>query len=129
MTTKILKMILSISAVSIAVWLLLFFSDEWNRAGIGSKGRIEEGSKLGLEIGDSREIVHSKLGRRGIIDTTLWGKNEAHYNRQRCHGAIYPDNYVVESWWDNTWRKGVICVVFMDENLVSMSWNFNMLTP
>jgi hypothetical protein len=125
---KIGKVVLSITAVLLAGWIGVFFSDEWNRAGIGSEGRIEEGKRFGLTIGDGRDVVRAKLEQRGLIDTTSWGQNEVHYNRQKC-GILYPEEYIVESWWDDSWRKGGLCLAFEDEKLASIGWYFNFLSP
>ena len=109
--------------------LLVFFSSEWNRTLFYPEGFIEKGKKFGLEIGHSKEIVTERILDRGLIDRTGLGANETGYNLQSCHLHIYEDRYEVQLWVDKSWRKGTICVAFLDGKLARMSWWYNPLAP
>lgn len=117
---------ISIIVISLAI---LFFSSEWNRAAFGSKGSIEQGEKFGISIGSNKQDTIDYLTARGLIDETAVGINETHYNPQSCYNYIHGAEYEVELWADDSWRRGSICVAFIDGKLARMSWLYGMLQP
>lgn len=122
-------MIVLTIGLALTVLFLLFISSEWNRAAFGVRDSIENGTKFGLTIGDSKQEVIDYLTARELTDGTTLGINEAHYNPQSCHNHIYSDEFEVQVWDDNSWRRGVICVAFLDGKLSRMSWYYGMFQP
>ena len=109
--------------------VVLFLSNEWNRAAFGSRSNIEDGTKFSLTIGDSKQEVVGYFTARGLVDVSTYAINETHYNPQRCHNHIYSDEYEVELWSDDSWRRGTICVAFLDGKLARISWDYGMFQP
>jgi len=126
---KAIKMIILVLGLTLTVSFLLFISNEWNRAAFGAHGHIEKGTKFGLTIGDSKSEVVSYLVARGLTDGTTLEINETHYNPQSCHNHIYSDEYEVQIWDDRSWRRGTICVAFLDGKLARVSWYYGMFQP
>lgn len=108
---------------------VVFLSNEWNRAAFGSEGHIEKGTKFGLSIGDSKKEITEYLVDRGMIEKSGRGANETGYNPQSCHLHIYVEKYEVELWADESWRRGTICVAYLDGKLTRVSWIYSMLSP
>lgn len=109
--------------------LVIFLSNEWNRAAWGSRGYIENGTKFGLSIGENKQKVIDYLTDKGLTDGTTLGANYTDYNPQQCLGRIYRDEYEVQIWDDNSWRRGIICVAFLDEKLIRLNWEYGMFQP
>jgi len=109
--------------------LVVFLSNEWNRAAFGSEGYIVEGKKFGLTIGASKKEMTEYLVERGLADRSIPRTNEVGHNPQSCHLHIYANEYEVQLWADKSWRRGTICVAYLDGKLTRVSWIYNMLAP
>lgn len=116
-------------AILVSGLIVVFLSNEWNRAALGSEGYIEKGTKFGLTIGDRKQEITEHLVTRGLVDESTSGANETGYNSQSCLLHIYPSKYEVQVWGDDSWRRGTICIAFLDGKLARMSWHYNMLQP
>jgi len=116
-------------AIIVVGLTVAFLSSEWNRAAFGTRGHLEQGERFGISIGDSKLEVADYLATRGLIDGTTLGINETHYNPQSCHNHTYGDEYEIQIWDDNSWRRGVICVAFFDGKLARMSWDYGIFQP
>lgn len=109
--------------------IVIFFSNEWNRAALGTEGYIDEGSKFGIEIGSNTQDVITRLIDRGLVDAADIGKNETHYNPQECHSRLYADDIEVRLLWDRSWRQGTICIASKSGVIVGVSWWYGMFQP
>ena len=121
--------ILTIIGIVLILSMTFLLSSERNRAAWGSSGFIESGEKFSIKIGKNKKEVTSHLMALGLRDVSEVGKNETHYNPKRCHGYTYSDEYTVEVWSDDSWRRGIICVAYKENNLERMSWNYGMFQP
>ncbi len=126
---KLKTKILSIIGVFLLAAITVFFGSEWNRAAFGSQGYIEKGEKFSVKIGAIRVDVINHLTAQGLVNISTLGIKETHYNPQSCHSHIYGDEYEVELWDDDSWRRGTICTAFIDEKLTRMSWWYGMFQP
>ena len=125
---SIKKVVIGIAILAFGL-LAIFLSNEWNRAAWGSEGYIENGTKFGLTIGESKPEVAIYLTSRGLINETTVGINETHYNPQSCYNYIHGAEYEVELWRDDSWRRGSICIAFLDGKLARVSWWYGMFQP
>lgn len=128
---RVKKTIFILTIIGVILMLLMAFllSTERNRAAWGSSGFIESGEKFSIKIGENKDKVTSHLIALGLHDVSEVGKNETHYNPKRCHGYTFSDEYTVEVWSDDSWRRGIICVAYKENNLERMSWNYGMFQP
>lgn len=111
------RWILGIAAIFFAALLIVFFSDDLNRAAItGSDGFIDSGKKFGIRVGVPRADAASILQRRGL---TLGQPSTP----GRCLSRDYSrEGQSVTLWDDRTWRRGVICIGEVDGKVSSISW-------
>ena len=97
--------------------------DDFNRAGIlASRGTIEEGSKFGVEIGMELDDAGHVLRERGLRPAALTAPAS-------CHERTYSAERELELWYDDTWRRGTICLASVHGQVVSVSWRYDWMTP
>lgn len=116
-----LWMILLIVVVSFIA--LFLFGSELNRASIlGSDGHIESGSKFGLHIGMDSRKVESLLTRERLTlyESSMGGQ---------CLDRAYPVEQKLEVWTDDGWRKGTLCVSYVNQKVVSLGWYYYWAQP
>ena len=112
--------------IVIVVGILVYLSsDELDQAGFtSSSGYIESGTKFGIYIGMPVSDARQRLAGRGLSPVDL--TRERSFNSpQRCHGRTYGPDRHVELWWDNSWRRGTICLTSTRDKVASVSWHFN----
>jgi hypothetical protein len=113
--------LIALTIMVIAMGFLMF--DDFNRAGVlGSKGYLEEGSKFGVEVGLELGEARTVLREKGLRPVDLTAPSS-------CHGRTYSADRQLELWYDDTWRRGTICLSSVDRRVVSISWSFNWMTP
>lgn len=118
-----------ITAIGLVALILLVFAfgfsryADFNRAGImGSKGRVANGSKFGIEVGEHYSKSESLMASLGFENVQLTKDNS-------CHGYDYQDDMEPHLWFDNSWRKGTICVVTSSGKVKYVSWTYGMGFP
>ena len=100
--------------------------------GIGASGYIEKGKKFGLKIGDSKERVHARLTRLGLINGTKLTKEFMNLGYKmadselECPGYIYDEKLDVEEWFEDS---GFICLSYLDGKLTSIRWSYGITPP
>jgi hypothetical protein len=120
-------------AILVAVLLLLstgaiyglFLSPfaAFNRAGLwGSNGRIGEGERFGLSIGQSYQSAAARMSALGFEARPITKENS-------CHGHDYDRNRQLALWWDDSWRKGTICIVVLNGEVEYVSWMYGVGFP
>ena len=111
--------------IAIAFALLaLFLADEFSRAAIaGSSGHIERGRRFGITVGESRETAASALRRRHIESV------EPTSDFHGCFLQPAPPESEVSLYHDNSWRKGVICLITVDDKVTMIRWHYDWLAP
>jgi hypothetical protein len=124
MTMKILAFVIGLAA-------LLFFSytlgfsryADFNRSGIlGSKGRVGTGSKFGIEVGEN-------YSKAKALMTSLGFENPELTKVGSCHGYDYGKEFELHLWFDNSWRKGTICIITSSDEVRYVSWSYGMGFP
>lgn len=117
------------SAILGGILLVMFgvgfavLADEYNRAGVlSSRGVSTSGERFGVAIGMDSMQARDVLRRRGLtpVELTL---------AQSCHGRTYTSDEQVELWYDDTWRRGTICVVSRSSRVTVVSWSYNWMAP
>lgn len=95
----------------------------FNRAGlVGASGRIDAGEKFGVAIGadyNTNEELFKSLG---------FEKREL-TKPKSCHGFDYSEHQDVQLWFDDSWRKGTLCVVSTRAKVVYVSWSYGVGFP
>ena len=95
----------------------------FNRAALaGSHGRLEAGEKFGIAIGDDYEAVEAKFTELGFERRELT-------KPQSCHGFTYAADLTPHLWFDNSWRKGTVCVVSSAGRVIYLSWTYGLGFP
>jgi len=108
----------------IAGLLMFVLIDDFRRtAVVGAQGHIETGARFGVEVGMPREDVTEPLSRRGLRPV------ENLEPEHSCHGRDYTPQHQVDVWHDDTWRRGVICVVSLGGQVTDISWVYNWMAP
>ena len=110
-----------LTVMLIALGYLAF--DDFTRAGLlASQGHAEEGSKFGVEIGMELDDAGHGLRERGLRPVALTAPAS-------CHGRIYAAEHELELWYDDTWRRGTICLASVNGRVESISWLYNWIAP
>ena len=95
----------------------------FNRAGlVGSQGRISSGRKFGVGIGDDYHAVARAFGQLGFEERELTKPHS-------CHSFAYAAHLTPHLWFDNSWRKGTLCVVTSGDRVVYLSWAYGFGFP
>jgi hypothetical protein len=112
---KILLFLVGIVGTAVA----LVSIDERNRTALfNASGRVEKGSKLGIEIGLARDEAARRLKKRGFsFDRALQTPGA-------CLYWTYTEDQLVERWSDRSWRRGTVCLAFREGKVVSIGWRF-----
>lgn len=99
-----------------------FILDDFQKAGIGSIGFRDSGSKFGVEIGVDLTSARSHLTANGLrlYEEDFFGQ---------CLGFSYPKDQDLEVWVDETWRYGSICLASVGEKVVSIRWHYTFDAP
>lgn len=121
---KILAFFVGLMALLFFLYTLGFSSyADFNRSGIfGSNGRIAMGSKFGVEIGDSYEKAKSLMLSLGFENPDLTKAGS-------CHGYDYGKEFEPHLWFDNSWRKGTICIITSSNKVRYVSWSYGLGFP
>lgn len=99
------------------------------RSATDYRGQITEGSKFGISIGDSVDSVTAKLKEQRVIYRETSTMEHRQQNPNKCHGFEYEDIDMIRIYADNSWRRGILCVVVKDNEMVAMSWFFQPGSP
>ena len=95
----------------------------FNRAGLfGSNGRIDAGRKFGVEVGNDYRSAQTKFRSLGFIQIDM-------AKSQSCHGYDYPIHEVPHLWFDDSWRKGTLCIVSSNNRIKYLSWSYGFGFP
>ena len=95
----------------------------YNRAGIiGTTGRIDSGAKFGVTIGDVQWTAQKTFWKAGFyrVEST---------KPQSCHGFEYSKTQNIEVWFDDSWRRGTLCVVSSESKITHLSWSYGFGSP
>ena len=123
MTKAFLWLLLAITVVAATYVLAISRHSELNRAGLlGASGRIDAGKKFGVSIGADYREVQDALEGLGFEERDLT-------KPQSCHGFDYPEHQEPQLWFDDSWRKGTLCVVTSGGSVVDLSWSYGMGFP
>jgi len=129
MTSKKLKSVLFVG-ILLLLFIVVFFSSEWNRAAFGSSGIIDNGSKFGIEIGSSYSEAKQHLLSQGLVPYDIeYNPKVRATGIKQCHGRKYPDNVFLQAFDDDSWRRGIICVASKNDKVIKISWHYGMLQP
>jgi len=124
------RKIMFLGSFVLTVILVMFFTNEWNRAAFGSQGYIENGSKFGIEIGSPYLEAKQNLLVKGLVVLNIsYHRKLSKTGAQNCHGHEYPDNVKLEAFHDDSWRRGVICIASKDNKVIRLSWHYAMFQP
>lgn len=85
-------------------------------------GYTETGTKFGVSVGDNIDAVKQSLSRRGLAD-------DGAMQGGSCHDKTYPPSITIHRFYDESWRRGIICVGEVRGKVVSLQWYYNMFTP
>lgn len=111
------------AAVIIIAAVLVVVSDERNLASLTSpEGRIVDGSKFGVSIGQTSESAHRAMLQDGFIF-------DGAQNGGGCVRHVYEPTELVEAFSDRSWRNGTVCVVSRGSHVVAVEWFFAPLKP
>lgn len=99
------------------------------RSATDYRGQITEGTKFGVSIGDSVASVNAKLKEQRVIYRETSTMEHRHQNPNKCHGFEYEDIDMIRIYADNSWRRGILCIVVKDNKMVAMSWFFQPGSP
>lgn len=115
------KIIIGITIFAFVV-AIVFLSNEWNRAAFGSIGYIEQGKKFGIIIGSPLTEKIEALKARGFI-------HELPTKKHSCFGRDYPENIKLDLIYDDSWRRGSICIGSKSGVITSINWRYDMFRP
>jgi len=132
---KPLKFIGYWTCLSIVIYVaeyLLFFRDtsemaQAARSETDYRGRIIAGTKFGVTIGNSIEEVTTTLRRQNVRYDEVFSKEQSRPNE--CHEYEYTNIDRIRIYSDDSWRRGILCVVVKNDKLVAMSWFFQPGSP
>jgi len=115
-------LLIALPMLCIAVAAILILSPLTRVAITRSKGKIDEGRFLDVEIGSMSAAAHKALTDRGFrhIERTQGGN---------CMGIFYEANFEVNLYFDDSWRRGTICVASIDGRVRSVRWYYDFLDP
>lgn len=115
--------ILIIASLAIgAVVLTLAWSPITRVALARSKGIIDQGSFLGVQIGQSPLMADLRMDQMGLrLIEQSHGMN--------CMGIHYSPRYEVRLYYDSSWRSGTVCVASVDGRIASIRWYYDFLSP
>jgi hypothetical protein len=118
-TMKILAFVLGLMTLVFFLYTLGFSRHaEFNRSGIsGSKGRITTGSKFGIQVGENYETSRALMISLGFENPELTKTGS-------CHGYDYGEELEPHLWFDNSWRKGTICIITSSNKVQYVSWSY-----
>ena len=123
MRRAILFSVLVLLTAGAAYALVLSQFAAFNRAGLwGSNGRISKGERFGLSIGQDYGSAAARMSALGF-------KTHAVTKDSSCHGFDYDRSRQLALWWDDSWRKGTICLVVLDGKVEYVSWMYGMGSP
>ena len=122
-----LKAFLSLIILTVIVGAAYTFAwsrySAFNRAGItGAAGRIGSGEKFGTTIGDPPSEAERNFKELGFEKVALT-------RPQSCHGFRYSKEQTVQLWFDNSWRRGTLCVVSSAQKVTHLSWSYGIGFP
>lgn len=116
---------LLLAIISVALFYSLTISNysEFNLAGVtGSSGRIDEGERFRVKIGAEYGEVKRIMEGLGFEKRDLTKPNS-------CHGFTYPEELTPQLWFDNSWRKGTLCVITSRDKVAYLSWSYGIGFP
>jgi len=125
---KLFRLLLALAALAS---LYVFLSSERNQDVISSKGFIDRGSKFGVTIGQSKSVVDNGLRQRGyaIGSSASSMKINGSHTKNHCYSKPIADNLIPVIYYDNTWRRGSLCVVYLEEKVKEIHWWYDMFAP
>ena len=104
---------LLVSGCVIALLLIVVLWDPRNRAYFFSPiGHADDGSLLGVIIGNPRQSAEHPLGRYGFSFSQT--------TRASCGTHAHTADVVVDIYEDHTWRSGVVCVEVLNGKIVGL---------
>ena len=117
------SLLVALASVGVGYATALSRHSAFNRAALaGSNGRIESGQKFGVAIGDEYDAVEMKFRELGFEQRELT-------KPQSCHGFTYASELTPHLWFDNSWRKGTLCVVSSGGRVKYLSWTYGLGFP
>jgi hypothetical protein len=121
---KILAFVLGLATLLFLLYALGFSQHaEFNRSGVsGSKGRITTGSKFGIKVGENYETARALMISLGFENPELTKAGS-------CHGYDYGEELEPHLWFDNSWRKGTICIITSSNKVQYVSWSYGVGFP
>jgi hypothetical protein len=87
-----------------------------------SEGHITHGSFLDIEVGDSSESAADAMKRHEFKLVRVSAGGE-------CMGVIHSISNHVELYFDDSWRRGTICLVSKKGRIVAIDWFYNFMAP
>lgn len=112
----------TIAVVGVIIGLLSI--DGLNRAAIfGSSGYINSGSKFGIRVGMDESRVVRKMKKRGLRVHSVTPTPAV------CIYREYAKNKLITALYDETWRRGTICLISEDGRIASVEWQYGLLIP
>ncbi|SMC97472.1 hypothetical protein SAMN06272759_11542 [Novosphingobium sp. B1] len=95
----------------------------FNRAGLaGASGRIDTGKKFGVSIGNNPRDIEVKFTALGFEKVELT-------KARSCHGFDYAEDQNLQLWFDDSWRRGTLCVVSSGSRIMYLSWSYGVGFP
>ena len=117
-------LIVTLAIVGVAIWLSSPF-ERTIATFTESSGGIQSGEKFGAEVGMSRVDAYSTLVSRGLLPTSSTFNELA----RGCGGHTLQHGQEFVGFSDESWRRGIVCLVLENDHVVLIGWNFNPLTP
>ncbi|WP_417616849.1 hypothetical protein [Parasphingorhabdus sp.] len=121
---KIVAFCLGLAAILFLSYALGFsrYAD-FNRSGIlGSNGHVVTGGKFGIEVGENYKRAEAVMMSLGFENPELTKAGS-------CHGYDYGKDLEPNLWFDNSWRKGTICIVTSSDKVRHISWSYGLGFP
>lgn len=114
--------VISLAGLAIAFAIVLIVSPLTRMGLIGSEGHITTGEFLGVKIGDSATSANEKMNRHGFdfVDD---------YDGGECMGIEHLADIKIELYYDNSWRRGTVCIGSKEDKVVSIDWMYGLAFP
>lgn len=120
-----MKFIVLIALVAVVSFAILFLSNPLNHVVLfNAEGSLDEKKFLDVEQGDSISDVRRLLVQRGLSEQDFVA-----LEIERCANRQVPDADYVYLFRDRSWRRGVVCVFTLDNEVINIAWSFNPLAP
>lgn len=113
--------------IAFGLLLILVVSDDRNRTALGltsAAGTVEEGEKFGVRIGMSVEEANERVQAGGFRRLSFRAESEPASCGGPSVNRVIEDHEAARVYVDDSWRRGALCLISRDDQVVAIVWSY-----